>query len=457
MANVIQNESPISTLGTHFPPLYPILISFFGKFSDSLTDAARVLQFFLVYLNAALAGTLVYKLSGGCRIAGLLIILAIALRWDLFFLWHFAWSESLFMALLLGHYLLLVDWHIHYQKKILVIAGVLLGLACLTRYAGFPFAMISAAYVLIILIANRSDQIFQRTCLFLAGITVPLVIWSIYVIDFGANSNTRTFGYKGLAIDKFYDSIQILGFWFSHGHGLIIGTIVAVLMVYVSYSFFRDSHKNSRTWVTLFIISAAGYFAFIAFSLLFIDAHIELRSRIFFPPLVLFMLVIGSTIGYELKYGVSLKKFAGLLVLLFFASGSMLPMYAKAMSRITHGEGFANAQFKSMKIWQRKEKYLHNEIVSNGPELIKIHMEKSASLVPRIYNAVTGETIPDFDEQMLDLKKSILSGETTLIYFKALMWREYLPTALDVTDLMKSEPEFLDESTMVYHFENETN
>lgn len=454
MAETLRDESPLYNLGTHFPPLYPFLINLIGGFSDTLTEAARVLQFFVLYLIAGLAGTLVYKLSGGSRIAGLLIILAITFRWDLFFLWHFAWSEPVFVALLLGHYLLILKWINSKKAMDLVFAGLILGLTCLTRYAGAPFAGVSIIFVLIISLSRNSDDVVRKVGQFLAGFFLPLISWGGIALVFGAAGASRKFGFKGLPSDKLLEGMQVIGFWFGHGHGPAVGAFIAGFISFSCFNYFRYADKNARIVTAMFLLSVVGYIGFIIFSLIFIDAHIELHSRILFPSLILLMLVIGITIGNQVMHGKVLTQIGGILVLLFFATGSLLPMYAKAMSRITYGEGFANAHLKNLDVWKNKERYLQNKIVSNSPELIKIHMEAKASLAPRKYNAVTGEATHDFDEQMQHLKLSVLNGETTFIYFSVLAWRDYLPSERDILNLMQRQPEFSDDNVIVFHFEN---
>ncbi|MGI9318434.1 MAG: hypothetical protein ACR2QW_13980 [bacterium] len=453
MAKILKESQSFSELGSHFPPLYPFLIQIFSFFSDSLIDAARLLQFFLVYLNAALAATIVYKLSGGSRIAALLIVVAITLRWDLFFLWHFAWSEALFSALLLGHYLVLLEWQKNDRIATLSIAGLVAGLACLTRYAGLPFIGMSLLAVPMIAVTIHSTQVVHRVIAFLVGAMLPLAAWALILLSSGNSAATREIGYKGIQLSKFHEGIQVIGFWFSHGHGLILGLAITGLLFVGGLRLLRQSENTTRHWVIFFTLSITAYIGFIVLSLLLVDAHIELQSRILFPSLILLSLVIGTIFGQELKFGTTVTKTVALCALLFFAAGSVLPMYEKALSRIRYGEGFANANLKNMPVWKQQEKYRRKNIVSNGPELVKIHMQADAELIPRIYNAVTGEPTTDFDNQMLELKRNVLSGETTLIYFSSLMWREYLPSARDVVQLMQVEPDYLDKNAMVFHSE----
>ena len=454
MARTIQEAQPLSNLGTHFPPFYPYLISVFGAFSDTLVDAARLLQFLLVYLCAAMAGMIVYKLSGGSRIAGLLIILALTLRWDMFFLMHFAWSESLFLTLLLGHYLLMLRWHTHDRTAYLAIAGLLLGLACLTRYAAIPFVVVSVLAVLAILMMRKSGQIFRRLGVFLAGTLIPPLAFGIIMFNLGVSSATREPGFKGLPVDKLQDATQVIGYWFGHGHGLIAGSLLAGFIVLAGILYFKNADRVGRIWVLTFALSIAGYIGFVVFVLLYVDAHVELHTRILLPAFILFMLVLGSVTGYAVVHGRMLKKTAGLCVLLFFATGSMLPMHSKAISRITHGEGFSNAHLKNLDIWKLKDAYKDKRIVTNGPELIKIHMQRDAAMVPLKYNAVTGESTPDYDRQMQQLKQRVLSGETAVFYFKVVEWREYLPRARDMRKLLQRNPVFSDEDSIVFSIEN---
>ncbi len=157
MAEIFLDSDTLEELGTHFPPLYPYLISLIAQFTDDVPSAARILQCILVAVNGILAALLVGALTNGDRLAIFFIVLALTVRSEAFFLWHYAMSESLFTALLLAHYICLLKWYEAYGVKWVLAAGVLLGMMIITRYAGLIFAVISV-FAIIVLCRNLKLQ-----------------------------------------------------------------------------------------------------------------------------------------------------------------------------------------------------------------------------------------------------------------------------------------------------------
>ncbi|MEJ2177946.1 MAG: hypothetical protein P8Y12_08365, partial [Gammaproteobacteria bacterium] len=123
----------------------------------------------------------------------------------------------------------------------------------------------------------------------------------------------------------------------------------------------------------------------------------------------------------------------------------------RALTRIHQGEGFANALYMSMEVWGYSERYNNDLIVTNGPELVYLHMGRKAESLPAKYNKVNLAENPDLDRQLDELRSDVLKGDATIIYFAAIHWRDDLPSAQRIMDLMQINPDYLHRKVMIFH------
>ncbi len=451
MAEIFLNGRELAELGTHFPPLYPFLISLIAHVTDDIAGAARILQFFLIAANASLAAMLVHQLTNGNRAASFLVVIAMTLRHEFFFLWHYALSESLFTALLLLHYLLLVRWQRKGQTTILLVSGMLLGLMVITRYAGLPFIGFSVIAVAVFCRHLAILRILNRIGVLVVGVSVFPLVWILLAASSGLESVPRKIGFYPIDAKNLQDGITALGHWLSQGFGFPAGAIVFVILIYASWWFIRNNDGTRLAWLWVFLLSIVGYITFIVISTAFFDAAIKLQLRIFYPALTIFLLAATILLGTDSDKSNRMTCLVFPLALVFIAAGSSPAMYVQALTRIHQGEGFANALYSSMDIWNFKDRYKQDRIVSNGPELIRLHMNRKAVKLPKIYDMVTLEAHTDHDAELTKLRQEVLRGNVTVIYFAAMQWREGLPTAQSIVDLMQIPPDYQSEKVIVFH------
>ncbi|MGI9319367.1 MAG: glycosyltransferase family 39 protein [bacterium] len=457
MANIFFNDSSLAGLGTHFPPLYPFLISLLAHLTDDISNAARILQFILIAVNATLAAILVGLLTRGSLLASLLIVVALTLRSEVFFLWHYALSEALFTALLLSHYLCLIRWQRNGKSIWLFVAGLLLGTALLARYAGLPFILFSAIGVAILCRSLDYKSILKKTVTLLSGAFLFPLFWLFIALNSDLRSEPRSFHFHPIQQDNLSEGVATLGKWLSQGLGYPVGVLIFAALVYACWRFLHNGDSGVRTWIGLFIWTILGYLTFILVSLIFFDAHIKLQGRIFYPALILFLIAATVVLTEEFERPDGAARFLFLSTLVVLAGGSAASMHTRALTRIHQGEGFYNALYRNMEVWKHADKYKGENIVSNGPELIRLHLNIGAVEIPPLYNPVTRELNNEINQQLQALKLEVLNGDTTVIYFASMQWRDDLPTAQQVMDLMQINPDYLHSQVMIFHVPDSRN
>lgn len=163
-----------------WPPLYPLLISAAcGLTSDTVT-AARIVQIVSVGLLALPVGWLTYRMAGARFVLPVLVFCAI-LR-PLLITSSFVWSESTFIFLSYTAIATLVEgmrddrFQGRIRLSLLAGAGLLAGLAMLTRYIG---AAVIAAGVAVIVMHAEEESSGRRAIRRLVAFTLPAVFPNI--------------------------------------------------------------------------------------------------------------------------------------------------------------------------------------------------------------------------------------------------------------------------------------
>ena len=451
MADIFTGNQNLRGLGTHLPPLYPFLISTAARITDDLPSAARIFQFILIAINVGLAAILVSQLTNGSRLASLIIALTLTLNSQVFFLWHYALSEALFSAFLLLHFLCLITYQRKNRSAWLFVAGLLLGAMLITRYAALPFIPASIVFTAFLCRHLKPAQILRNIGAMSAGISLLPLSWISVAISSGLKSEPRSLNYNPIKSENLQDGINSLSNWFSNGLGYIAGFFVVAVLVYSTIRFFRTRQTAARPWIFAFFLIIFWYLLFVLVSLLYFDAHIELEGRIFYPALILFLIAVTVILVRVLEQSKGSINILILLTLFVIVAGSSPSMYARALTRIHQGEGYGNALYRNMEVWKFTDRYAEEEIVSNGKELIRLHMQKNAGELPKKYNPITLEPNPDYHRQLKDLRRAVVEGELTLIYFAAMQWRDELPSAQRIMDVMQIEPDYLHRQVMIFH------
>lgn len=131
----------------HWPPLYPIAIALLTPFVPFPADAAALLSGVLVILFFLLLSLVLREISGNGAV-NLIVILSLASLRSFMSVFQHAWSEQLFMVLLLLNLFLLLRYQKTKRSPLFYIACLAAGLAVVSRYAGFPIALAMLVYAL---------------------------------------------------------------------------------------------------------------------------------------------------------------------------------------------------------------------------------------------------------------------------------------------------------------------
>jgi hypothetical protein len=157
---------------THFPPLFPSLLALLGVTGWDPWDAAR-------YVNMVLRGVdlfivaLMAVWASGSRWSALIAAFLMFTSVHMEFVHGSAWSDPLFIVLVLASLALTVRYIVHGRKAALVGAAAAVACAILTRYAGLTLVPIIA----LALVWWRKPRDLP---IFLAIACLPPGIWVVH-------------------------------------------------------------------------------------------------------------------------------------------------------------------------------------------------------------------------------------------------------------------------------------
>jgi hypothetical protein len=242
----VQGHGRFSPIRIH-PPFYSLLLAAIGLFKGNLIVASRWLNISAFVACIFMAGWIFYRYS---RAPALGIITSALLLTFPNMIWMFssAYSEPLFILLILSGGLCLVAYLHKERFSLLIASAVLIGLIALTRYAGI--AMIAAGAVSVLLFTSGKAWVrIRKAILFGLMASLPVLAWLIWTYF----SSAHSLGGRNIGLDW-----QSLAGQFKTFRGLFIDTVGR----WVPF----QNNKLALTYRIRFILAGAGLAGFLALS-----------------------------------------------------------------------------------------------------------------------------------------------------------------------------------------------
>ena len=286
------------TLVTHFAPLYPASLAVLVKLGLTPTQAARaegvaLLVAFVALLAAAMA------LAG--RTGRRAVVVALALSPPVIVAFAMAWSEPLFLVLLLGALCAMFQLHRARSPRAEILLVALCALAPLARYLGLSVAMGACLLVSSGRLPVRSKRTMTIACA-LAGV-VPTVAWQAYV--HGRATTDSGWGVHLPGWADWSSALGVVGGWlvdiptaFEHGVPAWIGAVVLAAAGAIVLRLRRRSMSiaASATPATVACVTVgACYLLVLVGARSVFDANIDFDSRQLATLYVLGVLAVATS------------------------------------------------------------------------------------------------------------------------------------------------------------------
>jgi hypothetical protein len=422
---------------THFPPLFSLLLAGFGTFGSDLLHAARLLVTFLFGVDILLVGVSVYRISRSMVFACLgALLLAVS---DLHLgVYSFALSEPLFITLMLAAYLCLGKSFDANPWFWLLLAGFLLSLATLTRFAGASLFMTA----LLMLLLLRPPSTLKRLGAILAGALPAILTWQVYSLsasEAGSLGN-RLLLWHPPSVQTLFEAVKNLLTWTAPGILLSASPVWGRLLSLVSLLvvpgllaglFWMLRQRNMlarqpggvgsrRALAFTHALHVPLYLGFLVISLTIFDASTPLNDRIlsviYIPELILFASAL-AWVWSRLHGRPDVLRWSVAASLVLLVAFSLKDGYAAVGQLGREGQGFAHREISDSPAIQAIHQMPPTILYSNKPGAIFLLTGRSAYVIPTPGDPVTGQARSDYAEDLSQMQQRVSQGEAVLVLF----------------------------------------
>jgi 4-amino-4-deoxy-L-arabinose transferase-like glycosyltransferase len=415
---------------THYPPGFPAVLALVGLAGIDPLRGARLVNALLFGINAALLGILFWRMTKSLP-GGLVLAALFVANGSLLQVHAVAMSEPLFIF-----FSLLAFWmfDLYFERDDhwlwLVLCGVFVGFAYLTRYAGL--ALIATFVLALMLLYRDWRNRLASTGIFIISVIPWIMGWAIRNELVAGSATNRVFVWHPLTAGNFdtaLSNISMLlmpvGSWqkslisipiiFEAAVVIILGSIL-IWIFRRAWNFLRSDQQPPHSSALAFAMALYifGYLASIIASMLLFDASTKFKLRILSPVYVslLFLLVALGFWLWNRRRG--LAVLLAVVILGMSAYGQVETM----TELMKGGQGFASF------IWYRSKamEYLRGlppgvNIYTDQPGVVYLYTGRGVYTLPNRFDPVTAQVRPGFELGAQRLQTEIRAGRGVLALF----------------------------------------
>ncbi len=456
--NLVENHSFSKQDGSlliMWPPLYPISIACFKLCGVNDFLAVRLISTISFGLIIFLSGLLILKYSGSLFFA-IICSLCALLSKPLMAACSWAWSEPLFILLMMIFLLLVPDIINRPTFKSTLLLAIVTSAFCLTRYIGVVLLPVGAIVLFYGIKHFRKKWIFT----IFWGI-VSLILPGIWILRNHILTGTFT-GVRPAAKVTFFENIQltgnVIGSWlipldFKNPVSgwlffILVCIFILALFVFIAHKIIKSKEFDWLliiVFLFIFIYMATIIYAVTKTSMDFLDDR--LLSPVYPAIVICLGVVLTKLLGPNLKFSQTEKHSAQRIIRYGFLVGigtgilldSGLIWAAQIQWRLSNeGVGFANVQYKnSQTIAWLKVNLLKGRIYTNDPPCMYILAGIDSYMVPTKLDYFKNLNPSDQNalvQQILKFKSSLESEENVYLVWIFYNERKYLYTPVQLQE-----------------------
>lgn len=408
---------------THFPPGFPAILALIGSVTGlDPVRGARALNGLLFGLNIALAGWVSWRMAGS-RIAGILVAALILLNSSLLYIHSRAMSEPLYIFLTLLSFLLLDYYFENSQKTWLVVLGIVLGWAYLTRYAALSLL---ATMMAALLILHEGWRKRLKSLLILILSAIPwILVWSIRNRMEGGNLTNRALDWHPITLENWDLGIKTFADFLAPLQSFrraikqipasfeiilfVIGLSLLIWVLYKGWPYFSRPARATRPETLSFTnaLYVIAYMSVLVLAMTLFDPATKFQVRILSPTFVsLYLLLMALGVWLWRKKHPIWKP-----IIIIFVVG-LLGMFARGQVITVQdfrkgGDVFAGEKwYASEAIFAIEQLPPDILILTNEPGVVYLYTGRPAGVLPKEEPGIS------------ETKQSVLDGEAVIVLFR---------------------------------------
>jgi len=425
---VISDEGGLQNVD-HWPPLYSISIAipiFAGVSTMESVRSVNALSFFaLLYLSALL----VRRLSSGAAVVPVLAIICILAAPDIVRNHVMAWSETLFIPLLLLGLLKMLDYFSSNRMRDLLFASVCFGLAVIGRYSGAAFIVGGAASLILRDLKQPGRLRFVRPLAFCAVSGLPTALWFARNYFATSRAHDRSFDPRFLSVDHVRAAAEAVSRWLLPVwvplRVRVVWVAVALLIFVVAlrgnhgraaHEVALDVSRNGEFWV-LVGLCVVAYLGFVFVTILFFDYDVQFDVRMMTPVfalLVIFLATVGKSLfARPVSRSGKLLAIAIVASVVLLASDTALHLYARHKDPAQYG----SVRWTQARAWSVvRSAAAGTKIYSSSPYVSKYFVERPVSQFPERPEPGDEAAVASYREKLQAIADGVNGGDAYVLF-----------------------------------------
>jgi hypothetical protein len=418
---------------TMFPPFYSVVLLGVKVTGVEFYDGIRFLQALLFGVNIFLAGLIIlrYTKSIWAAIIGSTFVLVAK---EVVFYHSFVLTEGVYLLLMFVTILGLVKYLESREISLLVLLGIVIGTATLTRYVGLSLTI--GSVISIMVLSGESLRRRLMDCLIIGAISAaPVLLWLRRNALQAGTSVNRAFVFHPMSTELIRAYRAEVSYWFvpkelHFPHSLRKALMLIMAIPGPALFFFNRlkvdflSHDRSKNpfWPLPWIISIfmISYVGLLFFNLTFLDAISDFNTvPRYMVPVYILGIILFVIAFHQLTAKGRIRKF--LRVVMVALAITLIFLYAYGTTSIIQDPlsftGYSGLKYQSPEIVERLEAIDSSApIVSNDPEMVYIFSNRSAYLLPQQFDFHTTKEREDFDEQIVATRSKLQQGGVIVLF-----------------------------------------
>jgi hypothetical protein len=346
-----------------------------------------------------------------------------------------AMSEGLYITLLYA-FLILLDQSLRRRSIPLVLmTGLLAGVAFLTRYVGV--SLIGLGVSATFLLRQHGRRWITELALMIGGFALPVVPWLVRNAILTGTPTNRRFMWHPIELAKVQEGVASFWSWILPDKlqravpltndllAILSIGMLAALGGYFLYAWSRrrkaiGSSPEGEPHSSLGVLLAGSvlvYLATVSTSLYLFDASTPLDYRILSPIYVGILPLLVVTLAWFWEHKVALAKPAVVAAALLLMLASIDDAIDVVRSYRFHGIGLNAVRWRQSETLQALKDLSPAVIYTNEWDLVYFHTGKSSYPVFNRFDAVTFRDRPQYDEWLAGAAEGLKQEGAALVLF----------------------------------------
>ena len=433
---------------THFPPGFPISLSFLAGLGLTADASARLINSVALIISALLSYVLTRKASGSST-AGLFGAAAVVLARDFLAVHAMIWSEPVFVTLILGTLLATTRAVESGRMAPVIVGAVLVGAAGLTRYVA-PAVMAACTLALLTTGTAAFRERLLRSFAFGVVASLPLAALMAFNASQAGAAMNRQLVFHPPGVEEFRSVVGIAYYWVMPLHMPLWTRLVILVAVGCAFVFFVRSIMRSRgagsqvpaearyTRIVL-VLCCVCYLAFLLLSLTLFDAQSMPNRRLLLP--VVPPLTILVVAGFADAFRVPARRRASVALGAVLSIALMLSLAQWIVQSRREGLGYSAPVWKeSALIAAVRELGPNTTVFSNRPGAILFQTGREVLGTPRLANPNSLQRYAQFEGNMAAVCQQSAGRTIVYVHFTVDDHEWFLPTLADVRQRWRTIP-----------------